>query len=534
MKHTLLSSVFVVAVLVFAYSPGFGADIHEAVQADSLEQVKRLLADDSTLIDAPDQYGRTPLHWACRGVNFDIVKYLVETGANVNAADINGMVPLHNVASRGHEDAVRLLIEKGAHLDEQSAYDSGTALHYAALGGFKEVVSLLLENGARTDLQDDVERTPLQTAIVAGYTGVAELLVNQMAESNPESLNYRDFDGNTALHLAIMRPDFQSIAALVLGGADINVRNALGLTPFNLSVAYGHQDMSDLLTENGADQSPQKFPVLTGPYLGQTPPGRIPKLFAKGIVSTSRGLHANIAFSPDLKEAVWESGDALCFLKMNNNIWSAPDKLVLFKENYSVDAPFFSHDGNRVYFVAGLRDTANMMSNEMIWYIERHGSAWSEPELLDSIVNSEPIHWQASMDVKGNVYTSGIYCAYFEDGKYTTREKLPAVINVIPDSIQYAGEVAPFISPDGDYLIFNRFTPPPPGWSVEFLVSFRHKDGEWTEPKDLRNKILGGGMSARVSPDGKYLFFLSDRPGSAKERSVYWVDASVIEELRPE
>jgi Tol biopolymer transport system component len=40
-------------------------------------------------------------------------------------------------------------------------------------------------------------------------------------------------------------------------------------------------------------------------------------------------------------------------------------------------------------------------------------------------------------------------------------------------------------------------------------------------------------MAARVTPDGKYLFFMSDRPGSARERSIYWVDAKVIEELRP-
>jgi len=285
---------------------------------------------------------------------------------------------------------------------------------------------------------------------------------------------------------------------------------------------------------NGADRSPQKFPILTGPYMGQTPPGKTPKLFAKGIVSTSRGMHGNIAFSPDLNEAIWESRDTLYLMKMEDNIWPAPDKLVLFKENYSVDAPFFSHDGNRIYFVAGLRDTTGMMSNERIWYIEHQGSGWSEPNYYDSLVNSEPIHWQASMDKNGNVYTSGIFCTFSDDGKYIKREKLSDVINVVPDSIKYAGEIAPFISPDGDYLIFNRITPPPPSWQDHFLISFKDLNGEWTEPRDLSYKLQGQGMAARVSPDGKYLFFLSSRPGSAKERSVYWIDASVIKSLKPD
>jgi hypothetical protein len=79
-----------------------------------------------------------------------------------------------------------------------------------------------------------------------------------------------------------------------------------------------------------------------------------------------------------MTEAVWESRDTLYLMKMENNIWSAPDKLVLFEENYSVDAPFFSSDGHRVFFVAGLRDTIGMMNNERIWYIERRVSGWSE------------------------------------------------------------------------------------------------------------------------------------------------------------
>lgn len=510
------------------------SEIHDAATNGELNHVKQLIESNQQLLNLHDNDGRTPLHWACRGVHFEIIKYLVEMGADINATDANGMIPLHNVAARNHPEAVKFLIENGAHIDEQSIFDSGTPLHYAIQNGFINVVSILLDNGARGDLKNRYENTPLHDAVLAGNRDIFELLVDKLSEKDSALLNIKDFDGNTALHLACIRSDSKSVAYLVTKGADINIRNTLGQTPYNIVKKTGSGDIASFLIQNGANQSPQKFPLLKGPYLGQTPPGKTPKLFAKGIVSTSRGMHANIAFSPDLNEVVWESMDTLYIMKMENNIWSAPEKLVLFKENYSVDAPYFSQDGQRMFFVAGLRDTARLMDNEKIWYIERKNTSWSEPQLFDSLVNAEPIHWQTSMDKNGNVYTSGLNCILFESGTYTTRESLPAIINVVPDSIQYAGEVAPFISPDGDFLIFDRFTPPPPRWSVDFLISFKDDDGNWTKAKDLTSKINGNGTIGRVSPDGKYLFFLSTRPGSAVERSVYWIDAEVIEELKRE
>jgi len=530
-KMKIVRTIIIISTLLI--STLSASEIHEATTEGDLNSVKLLVESDNQLLNLKDINARTPLHWACRGVHFEIIKYLVDKGADLNATDVNGMIPLHSVASRGHAEAVRFLIEKGSLVNVQSIYDSGTPLHYATENGFNNVVSILLDNGARCDLKNKFENTPLHVAVLTAQADIFKLLVDKMSENDPSLLNLKDFDGNTALHLVSAQPDAKSVVYLVTKGADINARNTIGQTPYNLLPVNNSNDITRFLIQNGADQSPQKFPNLTGPYLGQTPPGMTPKLFAKGIVSTSHGMHANIALSPELNETIWESKDTLYLMKMENNIWSKPDKLVLFEENYSIDAPFFSHDGQRVFFVAGLRDTAGLMDNEKIWYIERKSSGWSEPHLYDSLVNLESIHWQTSMDKNGNVYTSGINCVNFENGKYTTRERLPAIINVVPDSIKYAGEVAPFISPDGDYLIFDRFTPPPPRWSVNFLISFKDNNGNWTKPIDLSEKIQGNGSIGRVSPDGKYLFFLSTRPGSAKERSIYWVDAKIIEEMRP-
>jgi hypothetical protein len=51
----------------------------------------------------------------------------------------------------------------------------------------------------------------------------------------------------------------------------------------------------------------QEFMVLTGDYLGQTPPGDIPVIFAPGIISSEDQEHGVPAFSPDGKEVFWLS-----------------------------------------------------------------------------------------------------------------------------------------------------------------------------------------------------------------------------------
>ena len=65
-------------------------------------------------------------------------------------------------------------------------------------------------------------------------------------------------------------------------------------------------------------------------------------------------------------------------------------------------------------------------------------------------------------------------------------------------------------------------------------VTFSQPDGSWGEPKNLSERLGGSGndSAAQVTPDGKYLFFQSVRPGSAASRSFYWVDARIIESLR--
>ncbi len=58
--------------------------------------------------------GWTPLHGASKSGNLELVKFLIEEGADVNAPDEVGMTPLHLAAKHGHSEVVKLLIQKKA------------------------------------------------------------------------------------------------------------------------------------------------------------------------------------------------------------------------------------------------------------------------------------------------------------------------------------------------------------------------------------------------------------------------------------
>ena len=101
--------------------------------------------------------------------NFDEVKRLVdEEGVDVESSDdrnrSNCDTPLMKAAMHGHVDIVRFLLDRGANIDNRSDIDD-TALHYAAYYGHDEIVKLLIERGANLHVRDDHDnRTPLDDA----------------------------------------------------------------------------------------------------------------------------------------------------------------------------------------------------------------------------------------------------------------------------------------------------------------------------------------------------------------------------------
>jgi len=94
------------------------------------------------------------------------------------------------------------------------------------------------------------------------------------------------------------------------------------------------------------------FPVLTGPYLGQKPPGMTPEIFAPGIVSSEEFIEFKGSFSPDGKEyyfykhALPEFIPTLFFTKVENGVWTEPTELKA-TQGARAAHPCISHDNKR-------------------------------------------------------------------------------------------------------------------------------------------------------------------------------------------
>ena len=92
-------------------------------------------------------YGANPLHIASKNGRLDIVKKLINKGADVNANNNVNETPLHDASKNGHLEVVRELIYEGANVNDKND-NNKTPLYLASKNGHLEVVKILVKNGA--------------------------------------------------------------------------------------------------------------------------------------------------------------------------------------------------------------------------------------------------------------------------------------------------------------------------------------------------------------------------------------------------
>ncbi len=87
------------------------------------------------------------------------VKARIERGDDIDERRLIGWTALHHAALAGHLEVVRTLIDAGANVNYRTVDTYRTPLHHAALNGHTEIVQLLLDAGAKTGERDKEERT---------------------------------------------------------------------------------------------------------------------------------------------------------------------------------------------------------------------------------------------------------------------------------------------------------------------------------------------------------------------------------------
>jgi len=143
--------------------------------------------------------GMTALMDVSRTGHAEIVKMLLENGADVNEKDNEGWTALIWASANGHTKTVSILLEKGANVNAKSYIDI-SALHQASLNGHTEIVEILLDKEAEVNASDNEGWTALIQASLNGHTEIVEILLDKGAEMNAE-----DNEGWTALMWASER-----------------------------------------------------------------------------------------------------------------------------------------------------------------------------------------------------------------------------------------------------------------------------------------------------------------------------------------
>lgn len=261
-------------------------------------------------------------------------------------------------------------------------------------------------------------------------------------------------------------------------------------------------------------------------YLGQKPPGLVPEIFAPGIVSTEMYNHSSVSISPDGKEIYWAMAELdkpkkIYYSAKENASWSEP-RIIEFTKEEDGDCPVISPDGSKMFFNSNRKINESSGRRERIWCVDRVNGNWGIPFPLGMQINGSHLHWQISIDRHDNLYFGSerdgsagkddIFYSQYKEGIYEEPLSLPAGIN----STRH--ESTPFVDPDGEYLIFAR---------DGLWISYQGADGNWSEAISMGG--LFDGVCPYVSPDKKHLFFLKMGMGY---NDVYWVSASIIEELK--
>ena len=281
----------------------------------------------------------------------------------------------------------------------------------------------------------------------------------------------------------------------------------------------------------------EKIPGLTGPYLGQKPPGMEPEIFAPGIVSGKGHTHGSPAVSHDLRMIYWDEREhenthhKIYYSRYVSGCWTIPQSMS-FTDKWDGDTPVLSPNGHRLFFNSRRPTLENPDSKrERIWYVEVRGDTeWSEPKPVSLAVNNDFLHWQVSLDKEENMYfgseRSGslglddIFYSAYEDGEYCETQNLGKPVN------SKYHESTPFVDPDGKYLLFVRRI----ARKDCIHISHKSENGKWSAPINLTEKYPDFyGTCPRVTPDGKYIFINRYENRCA---NIYWFDAKVIDEFR--
>ncbi|CAF4113390.1 unnamed protein product, partial [Rotaria magnacalcarata] len=270
-----------ISALMLAAEKGFFECVKLLVQAGGdLE-----LAPTGQLAVRLNLCGQTPLFCAAKEGQTDIVKYLLDRGANPHIQNDYGVGILWIPAQKGLLDVVEILLDAGAELNIAPAGEVADELNitgwtplYAAMKTRQfDVVKLLLRRGANPNAITKLGSTPFLLASEICDLDIIEACVEasadlEFAPSDTEA-DKLNITGQTALFMATLKNRVDVVKFLIEKGAHVSVQNRFGVSPLLLCAEVGNFELVQALVQAGADVNlaPQGVLAEDNYLAGQTP-----------------------------------------------------------------------------------------------------------------------------------------------------------------------------------------------------------------------------------------------------------------------
>jgi len=270
-----------------------------------------------------------------------------------------------------------------------------------------------------------------------------------------------------------------------------------------------------------------KFWKSKDAYLGQTPPGDTPKVFAENLLMKRDTFPFDrVAFSADGKEFYYPSSNTWFnsnptktrYFKYERGKWNGP--FVLFA-HYA--APTFSPDGQTLYLMGGKGDG----KHSFVWQSHRKADGgWTEPEVYlkktYGLYDFMPTQ-SGTCYVGSNVHPGKMrdFTDYdFSELKMTATDTTIRSLGEPINTTGFDGDF--FVAKDESYMILSAKEQK--DYECELWITFHKTDGTWTPPLSL-GPLVNNGPAHRwgeyVSPDGKYLFYSTGH--SPADCRIVWV-----------
>jgi len=264
--HRFISGSFVAAVLlagsINASAEGLSELLETGNRALALEQISRGAEVDALSVD-----GTTALFWAVYQKDLDLVQHLLAGGADPNISNAYGASPMSVAAEHGDFDIMAALIAAGGAVEAPNQ-EGQTLLMAVARTGHTDTARLLLDHGANVNARENWGgQTALMWAASQQQPGMVALLIEHGAAVNARGKDHDwprwvtseprnkplDPGGYTPLLYAAREGCALCAAALLDGGADIDLTDLWGQTPLLMALLNLHYDTAALLIARGAD-----------------------------------------------------------------------------------------------------------------------------------------------------------------------------------------------------------------------------------------------------------------------------------------